>query len=116
MNFLKNATSSTTSLSDALSSILDKVTENPKVTVAASTASTFAGVATAAQWLTGVAAGAAIFASLVATIALARLHWLRGEQSKIEAEKARLEIEELRKKLSNEGVKTGEENGQDSTG
>jgi hypothetical protein len=99
-----NYSNETSAWLSELQSVLDKIAESPKSTVAASTFSTAAGVATAAQWLTGMAAGLAVFAGLIATIILARLNWLKGEQAKQEIENQRLRNQVLRKKAVDLGI------------
>lgn len=73
-------------------STLERAAESPKTTVVASTVSTTAGVAIASQWITSLLGLAAAAAGIIATLLLARTHWLKGNQHE-------LEIEILRRKL-----------------
>lgn len=107
MNILKNWIDSL-DFATMAQNVLDKVAESPKLTVAASTFATTASVATAAQWINGVAAGAAVFAGLIATAALARVHWMNGNKAKMEAEEARLKVELLKVKLAELGIEDSE--------
>jgi len=101
---MMNSLKETTAWLSGLQTTLDRIVESPKTTVAASMFSTTAGVAAASQWLTGLAAGLAVFAGLIATIILARLNWIKGEHAKLEVENQKIRNQLLKKKAHDLGM------------
>ena len=85
-------------------SVLQKLVENPKTTAAASASVATAGVATAGQWVTTGAGLLAVLVGVVATAFLARVHWFKGEQYRLEAEHQRLENEIMKQKARSLGI------------
>lgn len=96
MNFTKEMS--------ALLEGLPRLIESPKTTVAASTASATVGIAVAGQWLNSFAGWLAVVVGVVATGFLARVHWFKSEQHRLEIEHQRLENEILKKKARELGV------------
>lgn len=80
MNFSKD----TSSWFEGLQSTLERVIESPKTTVLASTVSATTGVAIASQWITTAIGWLAALVGVVATLFLARVHWLKGNQHELE--------------------------------
>jgi 4-hydroxybenzoate polyprenyltransferase len=89
-------------------STLMQVIESPKTTAAASTMGATAGVAVAAQWVNSAVGITAALCSIVVTLLLARVHWLKGEQHKLEIEHQQMENEMLRKKVREAGLQQEE--------
>lgn len=86
----------------ALKSAAESASESPKATAAVSTFSSLAGVATAAQWLTGIFGALAVLAGIGCSLVLIRLNWIKGENEKI---RGRL----LREKAAEHGVNLSDE-------
>lgn len=88
---------------------LQKLIESPKTTAAAAGATATVGVAVAGQWLNTAMGVAAVAAGIVATMFLARVHWFKGEQHRLEMEHQRLENQILRAKARELGLAIDEE-------
>lgn len=83
---------------------LQRLIESPKTTATAAGATATAGVAMAGQWLNTTMGWAAVAAGIVATMFLARVHWFKGEQHRLEVEHQRMENEILRRKAKDLGI------------
>lgn len=83
---------------------LQRLIESPKTTATAAGATATAGVAMAGQLLNTIMGVAAVAAGIVATMFLARVHWFKGEQHRLEFEHQRLENEILRRKAKDLGI------------
>jgi len=105
MNFSRE----TSPLLDGFLSAVERAIESPKTTIVASTATATAGTAMSAQWITGAFGMAATMAGITATVFLIRVHWLKGEQHKLEIEHQRMENKILRRKAQELGLTIEEE-------
>lgn len=87
---------------DGLQSTLHEVASNPKVATAVSVTTATLGAASFADLIQGFLSCVAIAAGVIATILLARVHWVTGKNRDLENKILRKQAENLGIDLSKE--------------
>jgi hypothetical protein len=78
---------------EELRAMMERASESSKATGAVVTYTTASGTAAMLQWITGIGAAIAVFAGLAATLILARLNWIRGENERIRGDILRKKLQ-----------------------